>query len=40
MFIALVAVLLFALLVLGELIERYLFFAASTPPKMPGGTMS
>jgi formate dehydrogenase iron-sulfur subunit len=29
-----------ALLVLGELLERYLFFSAVVPPKMPGGIAS
>ncbi len=40
LFIVILAVLMFALLTTGELMERYLFFAASIPPKMPGGTMS
>ena len=27
----------FLLCVMGELVERYLFFVAVAPPKMPGG---
>jgi DMSO reductase anchor subunit len=30
----------FALLLIGELLERYLFFTAVIPPKMPGGIAS
>ena len=39
-FLALAAVSLFALTLIGELCERYLFFTAVVPPKMPGGTRS
>jgi Fe-S-cluster-containing dehydrogenase component/DMSO reductase anchor subunit len=36
MFLAAVVTLMFAILLAGELTERYLFFAASAAPKMPG----
>jgi formate dehydrogenase iron-sulfur subunit len=32
-----IVVLIFGLLLIGELLERYLFFTAVIPPKMPGG---
>jgi Fe-S-cluster-containing dehydrogenase component/DMSO reductase anchor subunit len=35
-----IVVLIFALLLMGELLERYLFFTAVIPPKMPGGIAS
>ncbi|HET6883120.1 MAG TPA: DmsC/YnfH family molybdoenzyme membrane anchor subunit [Pirellulales bacterium] len=35
--ISLVAIALFAACLTGELLERYLFFAAVAPPRMPGG---
>jgi formate dehydrogenase iron-sulfur subunit len=34
------AISIFALLLIGELLERYLFFTAVIPPKMPGGIAS
>jgi DMSO reductase anchor subunit len=40
LFMALAAGAMFALLLTGELTERYLFFAAVVPPKMPGGPAS
>jgi formate dehydrogenase iron-sulfur subunit len=39
-FMALAAGSMFAVLLAGELAERYLFFAAVVPPKMPGGPPS
>lgn len=36
-FICLVAIAMFIACLAGELLERYLFFAAVAPPKMPGG---
>jgi formate dehydrogenase iron-sulfur subunit len=36
-FVCLVAGVLFVVCLAGELLERYLFFAAVAPPKMPGG---
>jgi DMSO reductase anchor subunit len=35
-----IVILIFALLLVGELLERYLFFTAVIPPKMPGGIAS
>jgi hypothetical protein len=37
LFVMIVALLMLALLLAGELLERYLFFAASAAPRMPGG---
>jgi len=39
-FIAVAAISLFGLILAGEICERYLFFTAVVPPKMPGGTRS
>jgi len=36
LFVGVATVLVVALLLIGEMLERYLFFAASVAPKMPG----
>ncbi len=40
LFIALTAASMFAVTLAGEIAERYLFFAAVVPPRMPGGPAS